>query len=139
MDGVRLRELLNKRALGYLSWRRKRRFEHRREVLDALQRDLNLEQVDQLLVTGDLTHIGLPSEFEQARDWLRQLGDASKVALVPGNHDSCVAAPEARPTPCGATTWPRTHRMITAFTFPAGVSAAISPLLAYPPGVPNHP
>lgn len=91
---VRLHELLSKRALGYLSWRRKRRFEHRREVLDALQRDLDLDNVDQLLITGDLTHIGLPSEFKQAQDWLRQLGDPSKVALVPGNHDSCVTAAE---------------------------------------------
>lgn len=93
LDEVRLRDLLNKRALGYLSWRHKRRFEHRREVLDALQRDLALEEIDQLLVTGDLTHIGLPREFEQARDWLQQLGEPSRVALVPGNHDACVAAP----------------------------------------------
>jgi 3',5'-cyclic AMP phosphodiesterase CpdA len=93
LDEVRLRDLLNKRALGYLSWRHKRRFEHRREVLDALQRDLALEEIDQLLVTGDLTHIGLPGEFEQARDWLKQLGEPARIALVPGNHDACVAAP----------------------------------------------
>ena len=92
---VRAADLLNKRALGYLSWRRKRRFEHRPEVLEALQRDLSLPDLDQLLVTGDLTHIGLPSEFEQARNWLQDLGDADKIALVPGNHDSCVAAPWA--------------------------------------------
>lgn len=93
LDDVRAKDLLNKRALGYLSWLRRRRYEHRREVLDALQRDLDLDALDQLLVTGDLTHIGLPSEFEQARDWLRQLGNPSQVALVPGNHDACVAAP----------------------------------------------
>jgi 3',5'-cyclic AMP phosphodiesterase CpdA len=92
LEGVRVKDLLNKRALGYLSWLRRRRFEHRREVLDALQRDLDLDDLDQLLVTGDLTHIGLPSEFEQARDWLLQLGDAGRVALVPGNHDACVEA-----------------------------------------------
>ena len=93
LEGVRARDLLNKRALGYLSWRRKRRFEHRREVLQALQRDLQQLSLDQLLVTGDLTHIGLPQEFEQARAWLRQLGDPGYIALVPGNHDACVAAP----------------------------------------------
>jgi 3',5'-cyclic AMP phosphodiesterase CpdA len=93
LDAVRPRDLLGKRALGYLSWRHKRRFEHRREVLDALQRDLAGTQFDQMLVTGDLTHIGLPEEFKQAADWLRQLGDPADVALVPGNHDACVAAP----------------------------------------------
>lgn len=90
--GARRRDLVNKRALGYLSWRRKRRFEHRVEVLQALQRDLQHFSLDQLLVTGDLTHIGLPQEFEQARDWLQQLGDPRTIALVPGNHDTCVAA-----------------------------------------------
>ena len=93
LEGARARDLFNKRALGYLSWRRKRRFEHRTEVLQALQRDLQHFQLDQLLVTGDLTHIGLPMEFEQARIWLQQLGDPETVALVPGNHDTCVAAP----------------------------------------------
>jgi 3',5'-cyclic AMP phosphodiesterase CpdA len=90
---VQLRDLLSKRALGYLSWRTKRQFEHRPEVLDALLRDLEHTPLEQLLVTGDLTHIGLPSEFRQAQDWLRQLGDPQHVALVPGNHDACVAAP----------------------------------------------
>ncbi len=89
---VRLQDLLNKRALGYLSWRHRRRFEHRREVLEALQRDLAHTEFDQLLVTGDLTHIGLPQEFEQARDWLQALGDPTRIALVPGNHDACVPA-----------------------------------------------
>jgi 3',5'-cyclic AMP phosphodiesterase CpdA len=93
LSGVRPQELLSKRALGYLSWRHKRRFEHRPEVLAALQRDLAGTPLDQLLVTGDLTHIGLPSEFVEARDWLRALGDPSQVAVVPGNHDACVAAP----------------------------------------------
>jgi 3',5'-cyclic AMP phosphodiesterase CpdA len=90
---VSVRELLNKRALGYLSWRRKRRFEHRGEVLAALQQDLEKQSLDQLLITGDLTHIGLPSEFQQARTWLQALGTPSDVGLVPGNHDTCVRAP----------------------------------------------
>jgi 3',5'-cyclic AMP phosphodiesterase CpdA len=93
LSDVRARDLLNKRALGYLSWRRRRRFEHRTEVLEALQRDLSSAEFDQLLVTGDLTHIGLPAEFAQARDWLQQIGAPAEVALVPGNHDACVKAP----------------------------------------------
>ena len=34
------REWLGKRALSYLSWRRKRQFEHRAEVLEALRAEL---------------------------------------------------------------------------------------------------
>lgn len=93
LSDVRPQELLSKRALGYLSWRHKRRFEHRQHVLAALQRDLAHIELEQLLVTGDLTHIGLPREFVEARDWLRALGDPSRVAVVPGNHDASVAAP----------------------------------------------
>ena len=87
------RDLWSKRALSYLSWRRKRRFEHRREVLDALQEDLPMAELDQLLVTGDLTHIGHPDEFRQAADWLRQLGEPADVSVIPGNHDSLVRTP----------------------------------------------
>ena len=93
LEGVRGRQLLNKRLLGYLSWRRKRRFQHRREVLTALQHDLQDHPVEQLLVTGDLTYLGLPGEFVQARAWLQQLGDPRQVAVVPGNHDALVKAP----------------------------------------------
>lgn len=93
LEDVRARDLINKRALGYLSWRRRRRFEHRTEVLAALQRDLTQLALDQLLVTGDLTHIGLPSEFRQARNWLQQLGEPDHVLVIPGNHDASVAAP----------------------------------------------
>ena len=91
LEQVRPWDLLSKRGLGYLSWRRKRRFEHRREVLEALERDLQQFSLEQLLVTGDLTHIGLPQEFEQARTWLQHLGAPNGIALVPGNHDACVA------------------------------------------------
>ncbi|MCB1855016.1 MAG: metallophosphoesterase [Halieaceae bacterium] len=93
LAGVRWQDLLNKRALGYLSWRRRRRFEHRAEVLDALQRDLQQFDVDQLLVTGDLTHLGLPLEFRQALTWLQRLGSPDRVVVIPGNHDASVAAP----------------------------------------------
>jgi len=91
LAGVHWRDLLNKRLLGYLSWLRKRRHEHRPEVLQALRADLKDQPPDQLLVTGDLTHLGLPQEFRQALGWLRQLGEPDRVAVVPGNHDAYVA------------------------------------------------
>jgi len=90
LEGARGRQLLNKRLLGYLSWRNKRRHQHRREILTALQQDLRDLPVEQLLVTGDLTHLGLPQEFAQARAWLQQLGSPRLVAVVPGNHDALV-------------------------------------------------
>lgn len=90
LDGITLRELLNKRLLGYLSWRRKRRHEHRREVLDALVADLRSAAPDQIVITGDLTQLGTPAECSQARHWLEQLGAPQEITLVPGNHDAYV-------------------------------------------------
>ena len=88
--GVRKRELLNKRILGYLSWRHRRRREHRSDVLDALRTDLHATHFDHVAITGDLTHIGLPREFREAADWLARLGAPKDVTVVPGNHDAYV-------------------------------------------------
>jgi len=93
LQGVRWRDLANKRVLGYLSWRRNRRAEHSSEVLEALQRDLVETRPDHLVITGDLTHIGLPDEFRQARRWLETLGGPHEVTVVPGNHDAYVHVP----------------------------------------------
>jgi 3',5'-cyclic AMP phosphodiesterase CpdA len=84
---VRLADLLGKRALGYLSWRLGRRRRHRPEVLAALVADLRAAGADHVVVTGDLTHLGLPQELEQARRWLDTLAPAAAVSVVPGNHD----------------------------------------------------
>ena len=91
--GVRPRELLDKRILGYLSWRHRRRREHRSDVLDALRADLHAEHLDHIAITGDLTHIGLPQEFREAADWLARLGAPRDVTVVPGNHDAYVREP----------------------------------------------
>ena len=59
LEQVRWRQLLNKRLFGYLSWRRKRRHEHRSEVLDARRAEwslpLNEEQRAQLV--GAMTRV----------------------------------------------------------------------------------
>ncbi len=91
LDSVPMRDLLNKRALGYLSWRRHRRAEHRSEVLAAMVRDLDMTRPDHLVVTGDLTHLGLPREFQEAQQWLQSLGPPAQVTVIPGNHDAYVA------------------------------------------------
>ncbi len=89
---VTISDLLNKRALGYLSWRLRRRREHVPAILDALRHDLSELAPDHIVITGDLTHIGLPSEFQQAREWLETLGSPTDVTVIPGNHDAYVRA-----------------------------------------------
>ncbi len=93
---VGLGELMSKRILGYLSWTRRRRHLHKMAVLEALARDLTAEGPDHATVTGDLTNIALPGEFETAARWLGTLGVGADITVIPGNHDAYVAVDEAQ-------------------------------------------
>jgi len=90
LGGAAAQELRGKRLLGYLSWRRRRRWEHRRDVLDGLVAHLQGGAPQQILVSGDLTHIGLAQEFREAATWLESLGAPDRVSVVPGNHELCL-------------------------------------------------
>lgn len=86
----RLSQLLGKRATGYANWRRGRSRSHDMAVLSALVADLRREAPDHVACTGDLCNIGLPSEWETARQFLAELGPPDAVSFVPGNHDAYV-------------------------------------------------
>lgn len=90
LAGASHKALRGKRFLGYLSWRRKRRHEHRREVLDRITARIAAETPQQIIISGDLTHVGLPGEFEEAARWLGELGPPDRVCVIPGNHELCV-------------------------------------------------
>jgi len=86
--GWSLRTVWGKRLLGYLSWRMKRRRRHRKETLAAAVRDVQAVGSSGIVITGDLTQLGLPAEYRQVRDWLPCLGAPETVTVVPGNHDA---------------------------------------------------
>jgi len=90
MADIRSGELLGKRFFGYLKWRLHRSARLRDSVLAALQHDLAVTKPDHIAVTGDLTHLSLPAEFRQTRQWLESLGTPDKVTVIPGNHDTYV-------------------------------------------------
>ena len=83
--------LANKRITGWLSWRLNRHRIHLARVLDLMLLDMADQPIDHTAVTGDLVNISLPQEFENASQWLRQIGPAEKVTVIPGNHDAYVA------------------------------------------------
>lgn len=93
LHGIRRRQLLNKRALGYRNWRQNRRHEHRPEVLAALLADLRRLVPDHLVITGDLTHLGTPREFREVAAWLATVASPTDLTVVPGNHDTYVHEP----------------------------------------------
>ena len=93
LEGVRRRDLLNKRLLGYLSWKSHRREEHRADVLAALVRDLQHCRPQHTVITGDLTHLGLPGEFQEVARWLSGLGPPEQFTVIPGNHETYASSP----------------------------------------------
>jgi 3',5'-cyclic AMP phosphodiesterase CpdA len=96
----RWRELLGKRATGFINWRRKRHLIHRGDVLARIVADLKAQAPDHIAVSGDLVNISLPGEYLPALAWLSSLGPPHDVTLVPGNHDVYIR---------GAARFPQLH------------------------------
>ncbi len=91
------RELLRpKRLSGWASWWFSRRHRHSSEILAAAIDDVRSQSVDRILVSGDLTHVSLESEFREAARQLEALGTPERVFLIPGNHDCYVEVPPER-------------------------------------------
>jgi 3',5'-cyclic AMP phosphodiesterase CpdA len=90
MPWPQLHQLHPKRALGYLSWRLRRRPVHGGPVLEALIEDLQAIGPDHVVITGDITNISLPKEFTIAGEWLHALGEPHRISVIPGNHDAYV-------------------------------------------------
>ncbi|MCY3794042.1 MAG: metallophosphoesterase, partial [Gammaproteobacteria bacterium] len=87
LSTVDRQEIRGKRRLGHLSWRGRRRHRHLPVYLEALRRAVRDAQPDFIVVTGDLIHIGLPSELAAAANWLEALAPSGRVLVTPGNHD----------------------------------------------------
>lgn len=83
-------QLFSKRFLGFINWQFNRTGHHTNKYLDQLVGDMLTQNPDHIAVTGDLTNLSLPSEFETTSMWLKRLGPPDKVSVIPGNHDAYV-------------------------------------------------
>ena len=85
---LRKRDFLGKRLTGFVNWRMKRSEEYSVDVLNAAVNRLVDERPDLVLVTGDLSNLGLRSEWHAAQRLLQPLRDVGiRVGVIPGNHD----------------------------------------------------
>ncbi|MBA5775719.1 metallophosphoesterase [Stappia sp. F7233] len=94
----RFRELLSKRVIGYVNWRRNRARSMGGDYLATLIADIHDQRPDHIAVTGDLVNIALDREIAAAQTWLSTLGGADTVSVVPGNHDAYVPGAIRRAT-----------------------------------------
>ena len=111
-----------KRTLGWLNWKIKRRVIHRHSAIEAMLADIAALAPDHIAITGDLVNIGLPTEYEAARDWLTVVGPPDRVSVVPGNHDIYVDPEGAN----GTALW-RAYMSSDAFGATVGGATAAEP------------
>lgn len=79
--------LLGKSLFGYLNLVTRRRRHFRLELAPPTVARAASLNPDMVLLSGDLTTIALPGEFDDARHLLAPLIDHAPAVLVPGNHD----------------------------------------------------
>jgi 3',5'-cyclic AMP phosphodiesterase CpdA len=81
-------DFVTKRATGWFNHRFKRRREYDRRILEAAVATVIDAQPDLVVVSGDLSNLGLPSEYAAARRVLQPIADAGiRITVIPGNHD----------------------------------------------------
>jgi len=90
-DGVRLLDLVNKRWIGALNLLANRGRHHQPEIFEAMIEDINQQDLDHLICTGDITNLALEQEFRYAQELFARfkLG-ADQISVIPGNHDAYV-------------------------------------------------
>lgn len=80
---------LNKRFFSYLSWKLNRRHHYLKSITDTISDDIIASHPDLVAISGDLTNMALPVEFQAAQQWLNTL-NFPKTRVVLGNHDAMV-------------------------------------------------
>ncbi|MDE7547453.1 metallophosphoesterase [Acetobacter fabarum] len=83
------REWRFKRALSLLSWFYRRRHLHTSAPLLRVMQDIEQAHPALVAITGDMTNLGLLSEFRAAERWLKK-HNLPPTLLVPGNHEALV-------------------------------------------------
>jgi 3',5'-cyclic AMP phosphodiesterase CpdA len=78
--------LFNKRITGYANLVLRRGRVYRREYLLAVL-EAAAARADHVVVTGDITNLGLESEYDEAVRLIESIARTAEVTVVPGNHD----------------------------------------------------
>ncbi|TGL21380.1 phosphohydrolase [Leptospira bourretii] len=78
--------LRGKAIVGYLSYRLRRKSKHPLVLVSAMIEAISKLEYDALIISGDLTNVSHPGEFQNAKEILRPLL-TDKTFLIPGNHD----------------------------------------------------
>ncbi|MFT7622871.1 MAG: 3',5'-cyclic AMP phosphodiesterase CpdA [Myxococcota bacterium] len=94
LESVRLTDFFSKRLTGGINLLTRRRNAHPLELAERLIEDVSKQAPDHVVVTGDVTNLSLPGEFQRASRLLRALGGFPRLTVIPGNHDVYTAGAE---------------------------------------------
>lgn len=142
-SGLHPFDLIGKRGAGFANYRIRRRAEYAIAVLRAAIAKAVQTQPDLVLVSGDLSNLGLRSELEQARRELQPVVDAKlRLAIIPGNHDAYLKSSLAgqfeevmrdgqQADDREASPYPFLMRLPTADLLCLSSAVATAPLMAY--------
>ena len=78
----------SKRALGLLSWKKRRYLRHNNQFLKLLIDNVKAEEPDLVIITGDIVQLGTEFEIQSAKDLLLEYFGSLPIMIVPGNHDN---------------------------------------------------
>ncbi len=87
MQGISPWRFFNKRLLGGANLLLGRAKAHQPHLLEAALEEIQRLGCEHVVVSGDLTNLGLESEFARVAAILRRHCRPEQVTLVPGNHD----------------------------------------------------
>lgn len=92
LEGTKLLDFANKRWIGGLNLLTNRGRHYHTAVFEAMVEDVNDQQIDHAICTGDVTNLALEQEFQFARERFDRFDlGATGVTVLPGNHDTYVA------------------------------------------------
>ncbi len=78
--------LRGKAIVGYLNYRLRRRSKYPIHLIQTLVKHIKSLEYDALVISGDLTNVSHPDEFEYAKEILDPILD-ERTFMIPGNHD----------------------------------------------------
>jgi 3',5'-cyclic AMP phosphodiesterase CpdA len=87
LAGTRWQQWFSKRMTGAINLAGMRRNAHPLHVAEQLARRLAEDDIDHVIITGDVTNLALDSEFRRAMQIVELIGPPSYVTIIPGNHD----------------------------------------------------
>ncbi len=92
LDGARVLDFANKRWIGGLNLLTNRSRHYHAAIFEQMVDDINQQDIDHIICTGDITNLAFLQEFEFAQSLFSKFRLAAKdITVVPGNHDCYIA------------------------------------------------